>query len=316
MSNLWIRIAILIVVLLSNKSLAFGEMDALARFNSEYPRAVQRLEGQFGSVKGSCSLRVTLPDASKPSRISEAEFALDHQYEKVVIKRNVSEGLKATAAEFIYCIGPGTTFYLARMPGAKTYTVEGIGSTASDRSAYATIFGRFVNAHYGVFGQPLTRLMKTPGFRAMSASHIKEGDVSLVKVNFELGVQSPKSTISVVFDPHHGWNIRSSDFRAGKLPGIRIETDVVYQQSQDGQFLPRRVVSRDTSGGTSTCEFTDWTFKPTPEAEFKMTYYELPDLVSNPTASYQLLPYWLCLVGVAGLIAAGLLRWCLVKRGV
>lgn len=310
MNKVWIRPGILAAVLLTAWPSARGETDALGRFNGEYSLAARRLEEQFGSVKGTCRLRAIPPDGSKAETRSEAEFAIDHGYEKVIIRRK-SPGPAADAAsgEFIYCVGPGTTFYLSRIPGASSYTVEGIGSTASDRSAYVTLFGRFVNAHYGVFGQPLTRLMKTPGFRTLDAEYVTEGKARLVKVNFEVGEQDPKSTISVIFDPQDGWNIRSSDFRTGKTPGIRITTDVSYGPSREGGFsLPHRVVSHDTSGGTSICEFAAWEFEPTPEAEFKMGSYNLPDLVSAPKSSRHAYTYWLAGVAAVGFTAALVLR--------
>lgn len=280
------RLEILIIFLLTAWSPARGETDALDRFNGEYPLAARRLEVQFGSVKGVCRLRVANPDRSKPETSSEAEFAVAHGYEKVTMRRKVpGSGGDAESGEFIYCVGSGTgsTFYLSRRPGTDSYLVEGIGSSPSDRSAYVTLFGRFVNAHYGVFGQPLTRLMQTPGFRIVGAEYVTEGGTRLIRADFEVGSQDPKSTISATFDPQNGWNMRSSDFRTGKTPGVRITTDVSYGPiREDGFSRPSRVVSRDGSGVTSVCEFIDWKFESTPEAEFKMDFYNLPDLVEAP----------------------------------
>lgn len=304
---------LLIAILLSAWSSARGEADALARLNGEYPHAARQLEERFSSVKGVCRLRVVQPEETKPETNSDANFAVAHGYEKVVIRRKVSgRGVDAVFGEFIYCVGSGTgpTFYLSRKPGADSYFVEGIGSTAADRSAYVTLFGRFANAHYGVFGQPLSRLMRTPGFRIIGAEYTTEGDAGLIKAKFEVGDQDPKSTISVVFDPGDGWNIRSSEFRAGKPPGgVRITTDVSYGPAREGgPSLPRRVVARDASGVTSICEFVDWKFESTPEAEFKMGFYNLPDLVSASSTRSRLHLYVLLGIAAVAFAAALALR--------
>ncbi|OJW17765.1 MAG: hypothetical protein BGO49_26550 [Planctomycetales bacterium 71-10] len=175
-----------------------------------------------------------------------------------------------------------------------------------DRSAYVTLFGRFLNAHYGVFGKPLTRSMQAPGYRIVKAEYVTEGESRLIKVDFEVGSQDPRSTISVVFDPQDGWNIRSSDFRTGNTPGVRISTEVSYGPPRiDGFSLPSRVVSRLGSGATSTCDFTDWKFESTPEAEFKMSFYNVPDLVDVPKNRKTL--YISMFVGAAAVVFAAAL---------
>ena len=313
MPEMRLRPRMLAVVFLAAVASARGDSDAeaLARFKSEYPAASKRLEDPFHQVKGSCLLSIVPPGESRPTRSDEATFALDHGHEMVAIKRKQAQDV----GELLYCIGPDTTFYLTRLPGAKSFVANGVGSTSLDRSAYVTLFGRFVKAHFACFGQPLTRLMARPEFRVVGAQYVNTtgqpsnaGAHSLVKVDFESETQASRSNMSVVFDPDAQWIIRSSEYRVEGPSRMRITTDVEYGPARDGVYLPRRVTCRDGGGESSICEFRDWSFEPTPEEEFKPTHYGLPNLVDQAGATRSLLPYWLGGLGAATFMAAVLLR--------
>ena len=144
--------------------------------------------------------------------------------------------------------------------------------------------------------------MTQPGYRVISAERLVKDGRDLIEVEFEVGAKAPKDRIVIVFDPQADWVIRSSEFRSGNASRLRIVTDVEYGPPRDDVPLPRRVISRDGSGSSSVCEFVDWSFEPTPAAEFTMPYYGLPDLVSKVEKRRNKLPYWLAGGAVASLL--------------
>ncbi len=303
-----IRGALVLFIILVSSHPAHGDTEEVDRFKREYPPAAKRLEERFARAKGSCRLSGVEAGDSKTSRLDEAIFDIDHGYEKLTIKRWLpGGGASPQFYESVYCVGEHTDFYLTRLPGAKGFAVEGIGSTDSDRSAYLTLFGRFVKSHLGVFGWPLTRTMASPDFRLKNAERITKNGHSLVKVDYEIGAQEPKHQVSVVLDPDYGWAIRSSDYRPANAAGVRFVTEIEYGPSRDGFSLPRLVTIRDHVG-VSSCEFSNWKFEGTPEAEFGMPHYGLPDLTAKTTSSPSSLPYWLVGFALAGLALSFFLK--------
>ncbi len=310
------RHGIVLIALLGFSQSAWGDAGEMARFEKEFPAAAKRQEERFAKAKGSCRLLSTDPKGSKPTKIDKAEFAIDHGYEKVTIHREFGVGKgKVAHTDIVYCISEETAFNLTRLPGEKNFVVEGIGSTPSDEAAYLTSFGRFVKAHHCVLGRSMTRVMASPGFRVTNAERVEKDGRSLVKVDYESGSSEPKERVSIVFDPQWDWAIKSMEYIPGKFPMFRITTEVEYGTPQGGLVLPLRVTIRDQPGSSSVCEFVDWSFEPTPEAEFMMPFYGLPDLASKASRSRGGMTYWLGGGALATLVAAIMFRR-LSTRGV
>lgn len=304
-----IRCGFILTILFGTSPSAWGNAEEMARFEREFPAAAKRLEERFSRVKGSCRLWTKRSSDTLTPLVNEADFAIDHGYEKVAVQRKISAGGKNSKHfDKVYCVGPNTVFTLMRLPDAKDFLVEKVGSTSQDRAAYLTEFGRLIKAHVGVFGFPMTQIMAGPYFRLTNAERTATNGRDLVKVDYEVGTEEPFLRASVVFDPDAGWAVRSSDCRFGLNPGPRFVTDVEYGPSRDGLPLPRRVAIRDETGETAFCEFVDWSFEPTPEREFGMPYYGLPDLVARVNTPRIAPIYWLSGIAAAGLAAALMLR--------
>jgi hypothetical protein len=301
------------VGLLAVPTWALAGGDEAARFQKEFPPAAARLEEQFARVKGTCRVWNLEPGESKPSRIDDGTFAIDGGFEKVVVNRCLDNGSVRQCAEIVYCVGKDSVFCLARMPDAKEYTVEGIGSTAGDRAAYLALFGRFVHASTGVNGRSFSQVMAGPGFRVLNAERVIRDGHSLVRVEYEFGSREPKDTVAVVFDPDAGWVVRSSEYRPGIAPQMGYTTEIEYGPPREGVIPPLRVVFRDARGATSHCEFTSWSFDPTDGSEFTMARYGLPDLVGNKSQRNHAMTFWI-LGAAAVLFVAAFGLWRLSVR--
>jgi hypothetical protein len=316
-TNVAFRCGMILSLILGTAISARGGQEEISRFEHEFPAAAKRLEERFATVKGACRLWTTSPRDVISPRVDDATFAIDHGFEKVQIQVKLpTGGADAPHLDTVYCVGPGSAFTLTRLPNAKAFVVEGTGLTPKDRAVYLNTFGQFVKAFDGVFGRTMSQVMSTPGFRVTAAERIEKDGETLVKVDYESGGRQPKQQTSVVFDPNAGWAIRSSDLRQ-KLASyeIRMITDVEYGPSRDGFPMPRRVTVRNQTGDVSICEFVSWSFEPTPEAEFGMPYYGLPDLVSKAKAPRRTFVYWCLGIATVGIVFAVLLRR-LATRGV
>ena len=313
--NLSFRLGILLVAWVGFSTIALGGTGELDRFTNEYPGAAKRLEERFAKVKGSARLWRVTPGDTRPQRAELAQFAVDHSYEKVTIERSFPSTLKISPhLDLVYCVGKDSTFHLERFPGAKNFSVQGTGETPRDRAVYGTIFGRFLYAPYGIMTVQLTKLMASPTFHVMNAEPLTKDGKSLIKVNFEIGTLEPRDQVSAVFDPDAGWIIRSSEYHSNRSFGLHVKVDVEYGAPKDGFFLPNRVTFRD-NGETSICEFDAWSFEPTPENEFSMTFYGLPDLIAKANAKRIPLYYWLGGLAAVVLVFAVILGWLSSRRG-
>jgi len=297
-------------------SFARGEEEPLARFLREYPAAARRLEGGLTRIKGSCRVTRAIEGAARPIRVDEISFAFDHGRELARIrKRSPSNGSDAVQAEIVYGVGKEGTFWLQRPIGAKEYSVRGTGQDAARVGAYNTIFGQYPKAAFAIVGLPLSGLLAHSGFHASDAERTTRDGRALVKVDGRMGPEGSKSRASIEFDPDAGWVIRSVDFRLGSPTDPRIKFDVEYGPPGDGPPLPRLVVFRDGTAATWRCEFGEWLAAPTPEAEFKMTHYGLPDLLDKRGARRWSLPFWLAAAAAGGLVLAYVLRRLAARRG-
>ena len=292
---------------------AFAGEAELARVRIELPGAARRLDARFAQVRGSARSWFEDPRAAGKSLISETRFVIDHGMEKVEISRFRPSTKPVKLADMVYCIGDGTGFRLYRRVGDRSYRVEGVGATPKVTGAYVSLFGRFVVAHHGVMGRSLTQILSSPGFEIVGAEVLKADGKDLMRVDCVSGELASRDQFSLILDPALGWVVRSCRYRPGYESGSLFNFEIEYGTAQESGPLPRRVKLDEPDGIVNHCEFSDWTFAPTPLAEFNMAYYGLPDLVTAQRPR-NLLPYWLAgLAVLSGMFAFALRR--LASRG-
>ncbi len=309
-----LHVVILLILLGTAPAIDAGEAE-LGRVKSEWPAAARRLDAMFARVRGTARIWREKPrtSAKVDSILTEAHFAIDHNMEKVELLRFTRDSRPRKLGEVVYCVGEGTAFEPHRPANAKGYTVRGIGTTGKEGYRYLAAFGRFVMAHNGVAGLPMARFLDSPGLEITAAETLDQGGKILTKVECMSGSGATKSQISFVLDPDAGWTVRSCRFHPSNNPADLTAYEVEYDPSRGGVPLPRRVKLDMPGGVVHHCEFTDWTFAPTPISEFNMAHYGLPDLV-HAARPRNTLPYWLA--GIAVLVGAiAIVLWRLASRG-
>jgi hypothetical protein len=271
-----------------------GEAE-VARVKAELPEAARSLDEMFSQVRGKARVWHDNPRLPKQRPPSEAVFAIDHGMEKVELGRT---------AKTVYCVSVDTAFYLHRKAGAASYDVKGIGSelvdsVPLDRYAYITFFGRFLHAPHGMMGYTLTQILESPGFTIRGAEILEVDGKDLLRVDLAWGRRGAREQALIDFDPGARWIVRSYQHRPG--PNMLFRAEIDYEDSlHDGVPLPRHVKLDDPDLEVHHCEFTEWTFAPTPLSEFNMTHYGLPDMVKAHRRR-NWLPYWLA----GGAVAVG-----------
>jgi len=294
------------VLFASPISRAAAGPDEVTRFGKEYPAAVARLESRFAQVKGTC--RLTRQFGDKPARSTKGTFAVDHGYGKisfpVKLPRSKSE------MEAVYCSGANTGFRLRRMSAGSGYIIDGVGESA--RVAYSETIGILLGAPYAILGKPMSRVMESPGFQLVDAREVEFGKKRCVRVEIRYeagdGKGPAKDTAAVTLDPDAGWAILRTEFRPAHDPGLLMTFDVEYAPPQGGMPVPRSV-KVTTPGSSTSCEFETVSFEPTPEREFAMNYYGLPDL-TKPRGEpwWKGTAFWLVGAAALGLVVAYALR--------
>lgn len=320
------RLPLLVVVLLCGFSSARADEALLARFKSEYPEAAKRLRDQLATVRGTC--RLWTVNSGKKSPVVEGEFAFDHGRRKIHTRKKVPGGDGRRTFEEIYSVhdgpgGGGRSFYLRRVPSRTEFTVGGVDDDQSYPEAwgrYMSIFGQFANASFAV-DIPIDELLRRPTCRFTSAENETAGGRDLVKVNYTIedSKRNYSQRATVTLDPNLGWVMRSYELTLGSVPPFDTDRGVVEYGPADheGRVLPSRVTS-SLPDGESVCEFTSWSFEPTPPAEFEMPWFGIPDLLkakaekSPPKANF--LPYWIAGLLAVSAVVALVIQWGASKR--
>lgn len=305
-----LRLILLITCVYSSlPSFVRADSIQVEQFKQEFPAAALRLDEQFSHVKGTCKLWTTMPPDFKMSMIDEASFYFDHGFEKIHITRSPNRNSNnPQILEMIYCIGENSNFYVDRVPGAKQFSVRGIGADKSDRDVYFSLFGTLLRAHQGSFGRPLSQAMLKPAFNLLDAQRINKDNRTLVKIDYEFGPVDRKSHTTVFLDPAINWSIRASEYHPYKSKRFS-ETQIEYGDTVNGIALPKLVKLRDIDGGLRYCKFTSWSFEPTPIEEFRMPFYSLPDLVSERQSSGRTWPWWLIGTSLTLMILGFIFFW-------
>lgn len=312
------RIKWFLSVLIAGSPTAWGNAEQMERFQREYPPAAKRLQQRLSRTRGKCRISLILPGQSKPARLDEVDFAFDHERELAYFRRkHLIDQEGQPPEELVHGAGKDGVFVLERLSSEAAFTVQSVGRSLKDFAVYNGVFAQFPKAPYSAFFElSLSDVLASKSCRITKAERVKQNGRNLVEIDYVLGAEGPKTETSAILDPDAGWVIRSAVMKPGGPKTVRPWTlEIEYGDlSGDRTILPRRVMIRDGSGGTRVCEFDEWRSESTPEAEFRMPFYGLPDLVAATNVPRNGVLTWLGMVAVGIAAVAFILRW-IASRG-
>lgn len=287
--------------------------DEEARFQRDYPEAARRLESRLSKINGTCLM--TSRQEKQGERSTKGTFAVDRGRGKISVLSTATP--KRGPLEVVTCFDGESAFCIYRKPGEPDYTVMWAGK--AERLLYDDMFGNFIVAPYSILGAPLSRIMRNPTFHILSAIELKVDRRLCLEIQYEIVEDEIKKTVTVVLDPNAEWVIRRAEVRSANSPDQTIAQAIDYGSTLGASPTPLKVEFshlRTPSKGVdskatsiSSCKFESMSFSPTPDQEFMMSHYGLPDVTRAQEGSGQSqAALWLIVIAALGLLVAVALR--------
>lgn len=283
-----------------------GEAE-LARFRKEYPPAARALEVKYARIKGTG--KMSFQRGNRPANVSVAYFSADHSARKIVLEQTTKVGLTAT----VDCLSDTSSFRLSRPKKDAAYKVIDIGTAQEVRPATAANL-KFLTAPYAAWGYSLPEYMKVPkhNFVLKSAENVIEGGRSLMAVDYTAGRMDAPSRFRVVLDPSLGWVMRSAEIRSEPRLDYVMRSEVEYDPAGGEAPWPRTARFNAPGVEVSTFVFEKISSDATPEVEFTLPFYNLPNAAApapSTRAYVNAAVYWLFGAAVLGTATTYLLHW-------
>ncbi|HUY31751.1 MAG TPA: hypothetical protein VMV69_03150 [Pirellulales bacterium] len=292
-------------VLFVGFSLSFGAVatgadeDPLAQFHREYPTAAALLRQRFAHARGDFSFMNGHPNAS-PSSTMTGAFCVDHGRGKISGKMVTPRG----SADVVICSGRERGFVLMRDDGQPAYGVRAAGTVTGPQkgphdSLYADAFGDLFAAPFALLSRPLIEIVSDA--EMLRAERVELNGDACVQIWFRRRGGAIEWTVTL--DAEHDWLIRDARLQRANEEGGNAHITVEYADVSTG--IPKSVAIQ-VERGTRSCAFTTCEFAETPESEFTLSFYGMPDLNAPPRKPRAL--WWLLGSGVLAVVAALLLR--------
>jgi hypothetical protein len=288
---------------------------------SEHPRAITELKLRFERTSGSVRVEHT---ARRRSGGTPEKFlaSFDLMAARAARVRLLPEAGPNAGAAIVICRNSEYSFVLRRPMGAGEYAIRDLSAAADAQridGAISRYLARGLEAPYRMDWIQLSAAYDTPGFSLRSVSRSSENGSGLLKLAFYLPTPTIKSSGGgqegwLLVSPQEKWALRAYEFHP--LSGTAVVAGTVeYGERQNGFPTPMRVVGsvRDTSKNAVTeawtYDFEHFRFGDSPEREFTLTAFGLPEGAARPSrvARSQGLGYWFLGSAAAALaIAVGL----------
>lgn len=232
-----------------------------------------------------------------------------------------------SGTEYVHCLGASASLSLFGSSPDKPFVVRGLGPGASswspgDRPAhdgkeideeFTLDAGRFAESPFRMLGVSLPEIASGESYSILSANWLDHPGERVLEVRYRSNYDAPERpplTGRVELLPDRGWAQRYHEYsttaRAGRgsnapnLETIRVAMTVEYGDDIDGIPVPARVVFFHSRTGEERFEFTSFRLgEATPQRQFSLGYYGLPDITATPRdTSRSRIPY--LLFGLAG----------------
>lgn len=268
---------IMVILIFSGVDLTKGDELLKQKFLDEYRKESKLIAEKLSKVRGKFHV-------IREERNSEAdyEFHFDHGFEKVhSFTSGNTKGIKFNL-EKIECFGNGDYFRLERSKDSEPFQLKSIGGSFMDVNIYLNYTGRILMAPLGARPILLQDVMKLKHFELIDVNRISPKEEYL-EVRFKYGTSSPKVESIIVLDPSNHWSIISQETTSWTKRGNAYieKLNVKYGDTVDGLRMPKTVTIEREGRMGPEINFTEWRFEGTPESEFKLSHYNLPDLIQN-----------------------------------
>ena len=194
--------------------------------------------------------------------------------------------------QIVYCVRPLYGFRVARSGENSTYTLLGI-----DREPMFPFFfdfetGRFLTGGFALLGKPLIDVLQKPKTQIVEATEIVVKGQKLYQVILQWQTTPKERHVSnseiptyytgkILLEPQRDWAIVRAEVENGERGSLRpaFLQEATFDVGSDGRAIPRVVSIRIYIDPivTRSLEFQQIEFRGTPESEFTLTHYGLPD---------------------------------------
>jgi hypothetical protein len=271
--------------------------DCRERFLTEAPAAWGRLRDSMRTAIGTES--ITRQIRSTPAARAQG-YVADYRFRNVAqfwftpsAGKAISDGYDPSGkwlGRGAYCYNPRYAFELRQLVSGGPYvvTMEGNDPATMEKVRLAVAhFSRGTSAPYDmeVDVRPLSDIVRGADCSILDCRDVSEGGRALVRVDFTFeltgraAAENPgKRAASVVLDPNEDWRIVKTALQQGSWT---IPTRISYSSNGPNPASIARITERgaSTAGVTDDydIEFTSLSFQPTPEAEFNLSAFGLPE---------------------------------------
>ena len=280
-----------------------GEAE-VRRFEKEYPSAARRLIATYDPVRGTYHFAGREASLSITAAVDEGR--------RLEVAHISAEGVKAEA---VTCVAGERTFQVTKGPGESDYQLASLDSADPEVNPFASELDPVLSAPYAIGRFPFIDIVEAPIFHLLGAEAVRDRERDCIEVEFEMvntsGVPPMKGV--VLLDPGLGWAIRHAEFGGGPQPGSTQSQEVRYGETQNGVPIPSEVEEVGLDGGVARYTLKEFVFESTPDEQFTLEYYGIPDPDAGEEApaierrgTNWLV--WIIGTGVVGLILAAVLR--------
>lgn len=255
------------------------------RFLKEYPAASRRIEERLSKIRGKYQFR---SNAAK----SENEFFNDHGKEKLHTTVFLTSIKTESIPETIQLFGKDFYYNLTRRHNNEPYQLKSIGSLKRDGLQYENYDGLPMKVALGRRPSLISKLLASEYFELIDVTEtgLKAGQV---KVTFLSGNATPKNETSAILDTQNSWSVISLETVNKAKNNVLFRMNVEYGQVIDGLAMPKLVQIERDGRPEAPITFSEWQFTGTPEEEFTIKHYGMPDIKPNRQSNQSRFYFWL-----------------------
>lgn len=284
-------IAVSSIVASGFSAFAEGGSEMLARAKSEYSRSLISLASSFDRLKGSATNSVILLSKNGEKRTIEyaTQFCVDGVKRKMQSRIRDESPQKSGSIEEVYSTNGSDAFILHRATKQDPWMLARMGTYVKKSDMFDKKLAPYLCAPLYIDDVPATEVMASEGFMFTNATPIQRDNRQMIKLEFKV-----KPNPSIYFDsgyiilsPDERWVLLESECCLPNHKEQWFRRVVEYGDPIDGTPMPRRVTSSMFSGRDSrVIEFEGVQRAVTPENEFALTAYSLPEISRSARASH------------------------------